>query len=96
MKNTKNKGKYGHPHTSIFSCDCKRAEYGASSRIHYHIFSGNASFVTEHLNKGLIDFGILFRTPDLKKYEAFKLPSKDIWGVLILENSPLVEKETVV
>lgn len=63
--------------------------------IHYHIFSGNASFVTEHLDKGLIDFGIVFGTPHLKKYKAVKLPSKDIWGVLMLESSPLAKKETI-
>ena len=27
--------------------------------IHYHIFSGNADFVIEHLDKGLIDFGMI-------------------------------------
>ena len=27
--------------------------------IHYHIYSGNAEFVFEYLDKGLIDFGLL-------------------------------------
>ncbi len=63
--------------------------------IHYHISSGNASFVKEYLDKGLIDFGIIFETPDPKKYEAFKLPDKDVWGVLMPRNSQLAEKESV-
>ncbi len=63
--------------------------------IHYHISSGNAVFVTEQLDKGLIDFGIIFGTPDTKKYEALKLPSKDIWGVLMRKDSPLAGKEAI-
>lgn len=63
--------------------------------IHYHIYSGNAFFVQEHLDKGLIDFGIVFGTPDLKKYDAARLPYKDNWGVLMLQDSPLAEKEAI-
>lgn len=63
--------------------------------IHYHISSGNASFVKERLDKGLIDFGIVFETPDYKKYDALKLPSKDIWGVLMRKDSPLAKKDAI-
>ena len=63
--------------------------------IHYHISSGNSVFVKEQLDKGLIDFGIIFATPDTKKYEVLKLPSKDIWGILMRKDSPLAEKESV-
>ena len=63
--------------------------------IHYHISSGNAIFVKEQLDKGLIDFGIIFGTPDRTKYKALKLPTKDIWGVLMRKDSPLAEKESI-
>lgn len=63
--------------------------------IHYRISSGNAAFVTEHLDKGLIDFGIVFGTPDLKKYDALKLPVKDVWGVLMPKSAPLAQKESI-
>ena len=63
--------------------------------IHYHISSGNALFVREQLDKGLIDFGIIFGAPDLTKYDALKLPSKDIWGVLMPKDSPLAGKEAI-
>ena len=69
-----------------------RADYPG---IHYHISSGNAAFVQERLDKGLIDFGIVFGSPDLKKYEALKLPDEDVWGVLIPKDAPLAEKETI-
>lgn len=63
--------------------------------IHYHISSGNAAFVTERLDKGLIDFGLVFGTPDFKKYNALKLPQKDSWGVLMLADCPLAKKESI-
>lgn len=69
-----------------------RADYPG---IHYHISSGNAAFVQERLDKGLIDFGIVFGSPDLKKYEALKLPDEDVWGVLMPKDAPLAEKETI-
>ena len=57
--------------------------------IHYHISSGNAEYVLEYLDKGLIDFGLLFREPDLKKYEWLTLPAGDVWGVLMRRDTPL-------
>lgn len=36
--------------------------------IHYHIASGNAAFVMEQLEKGLIDFGLVFGAVDQSKY----------------------------
>lgn len=49
--------------------------------IHYHISSGNAEFVLEQLDKGLIDFGIVFGSVDFEKYNALKIPVRDTWGV---------------
>lgn len=63
--------------------------------IHYHISSGNADFVTEQLDKGLIDFGIVFGNVDHVKYNSIELPFRDIWGVLMKRNSPLASKETI-
>ena len=60
--------------------------------IHYHISSGNAEYVLEYLDKGLIDFGLLFGTVDTQKYESLPLPTRDIWGVLMRRDSPLAEK----
>lgn len=63
--------------------------------IHYHISSGNAEFVLEQLDKGLIDFGIVFGDVDLTKYNALKMPFKDTWGVLMRRDCALAEKESV-
>ena len=63
--------------------------------IHYHISSGNAKFVVEQLDKGLIDFGIVFGQVDQTRYNSLKMPTKDIWGVLMRRDSALAQKETI-
>ncbi len=56
--------------------------------IHYHISSGNADFVMDQLDKGLIDFGLLYDSVDMSKYDTLKVPLKDVWGVLMRRDSP--------
>lgn len=63
--------------------------------IHYHISSGNAEYVLESLDRGLIDFGLLFGSFDAQKYDALPLPVRDTWGVLMRRDAPLAEKAAV-
>lgn len=67
----------------------------ACPNIHYHLHSGNAEDVTERLDKGLLDFGILIQPADLTKYDYLDLPAKDRWGVIMRKDSPLAEKEAI-
>ncbi|MFR1671322.1 MAG: LysR family transcriptional regulator [Candidatus Gastranaerophilaceae bacterium] len=63
--------------------------------IKYHIYSGNAEDVTERLDKGLLDFGVLIQPTDLSKYDYVTLPSKDVWGVIMRKDSPLANKNEI-
>lgn len=63
--------------------------------IKFHIQSGNAEDVTEKLDKGLLDFGILIQPVDLSKYDHLTLPEKDIWGVVMRKDSPLAQQKYV-
>lgn len=63
--------------------------------VHFHIFSGDGVDVCERLDKGLLDFGLLFEPIDQKKYSALRLPHQDIWGVLLRRDSPLAQKDSV-
>lgn len=63
--------------------------------IQYHISSGNAAFVKERLDKGLLDFGIVFGPVDLTKYNSLKISAKEVWGVLMRKDSPLASKEAI-
>lgn len=63
--------------------------------IHYHIASGNSEFVMERLEKGLIDFGLVFTNIDLTRFDALKMPARDVWGVLMRKDSALAQKEVI-
>ena len=63
--------------------------------IKFHIYSGNAEDVTEKLDRGLLDFGILIQPIDLSKYDNITLPDKDVWGVIARKDSPIAKKQAV-
>lgn len=63
--------------------------------IRYHLYSGNEDDVTERLDKGLLDFGILIQPADVSKYNYINIPAKDIWGVVMRKDSPLACKDTI-
>lgn len=63
--------------------------------LHYHIFSGDSEDVLERLDKGLLDFGIVFNPTDLSSYNHISIPKKDRWGVLMRQDSPLANRNTV-
>ncbi|UWD48432.1 LysR family transcriptional regulator [Clostridioides difficile] len=63
--------------------------------IRYHLFSGNADDVTERLDKGLLDFGILIEPASMEKYDYIKLPVNDVWGLLMKKDCELAQKRTI-
>lgn len=63
--------------------------------IHYHLYSGNSEDVTERLDKGLLDFGILIQHADISKYDYINIPAKDTWGVVMRKDSPLAKKDSI-
>ena len=63
--------------------------------IRYHLYSGNAQDVTERLDKGLLDFGLLIQPTDIAKYDYLSLPAKDSWGVILRRDSPLAAKQSI-
>ena len=63
--------------------------------IHYHLFSGDAEAITERIDKGLLDFGILIEPVDITKYNRIKLNINDIWGLLIKDDYLLPDKKII-
>lgn len=63
--------------------------------IRYHFYSGNSDDVTEQLDKGLLDFGILIQPADLSKYNYINIPATDVWGVVMRKDSPLAAKQSI-
>ena len=63
--------------------------------IRYHLYSGNADDVAERLDKGLLDFGVFIGTTNMERYNYLRLPDTDTWGLLMREDSPLADKESI-
>lgn len=79
---------------SLLSKEIKelREEY---PNIHFHFFSGNADNVTERLDNGLIDFGVLAEPSNISKYDSISLPAVDTWGLLMRKDHRLAGKEFI-
>lgn len=63
--------------------------------LQYSLYSADGSDVIERLDKGLLDFGIVFQSVDTSKYNVIELPLKDRFGVLMRRDSPLAGKESI-
>ena len=61
----------------------------------YHITSGDTEQVTEKLDKGLLDFGVICETPNTDKYEYLVFPDSDLWGAVMLKKHPLAKKKSI-
>lgn len=66
-----------------------------SPLIHFHIISGDRESVVESLDRGLIDFGILFGDINSSKYECLALDYSDNFGVLMRKDDPLSKKDFI-
>ena len=64
-------------------------------QIKYHLLSGNSYDITEPLDKGLLDFGVLVEPVDLTKYEHLRLPVTDTWGLLMRKDHPLASLDSI-
>ncbi|MWN90199.1 LysR family transcriptional regulator [Gilliamella sp. Pra-s65] len=64
-------------------------------QIRIHIYSGNANDVSERIDKGLLDFGVLIEPSHLTKYESLCLPQQDTWGVLMRKDCALANLKVI-
>ncbi len=69
-----------------------RQEY---PKIIFNLYSGNLEDVTEKLDRGLLDFGIIMSPCDILKYDNILLPEKDTWGIVMRKDSHLSVKTSV-
>ena len=64
-------------------------------QIIYHFFSGSTVEVKEQLDKGIFDFGIFVEQIDPQKYDHYRLPVNDTWGVIMRKDSPLAKLDSI-
>lgn len=64
--------------------------------ITYRLLSGDGDFVSDKLESGAVDFGLLVVSQvDSDRYSFVKMPVRDRWGILMREDSELVRKASV-
>ena len=63
--------------------------------VHFHIVSGEKSMITEAIDRGSIDFGVVFGNIDAAKYNSIPIDYKDIWGVLMRRDATLANNEFI-
>lgn len=63
--------------------------------VNFHLFSGSEEEVAERLDKGLIDFALFVGQANLDKYDYFRLPCADTWGVVVRSDHPLAAKSSL-
>lgn len=67
----------------------------AHPEVKFRFFSGDSTAVSEKLDKGLIDFGVMLGVSDLSAYRSVRLNASDRWGVLVRRDDELAERATV-
>lgn len=64
-------------------------------QVQFRIYSANADDIKEHIEKGLLDMGLLTEPVDIGRYAFLRTPQKDRWGVLLPKNHPLAQRESI-
>lgn len=92
----------GDIHIGCSESECNRIVMKAMAKtqeryplVRFHITSGNAQYVTEKVDQGLIDLGIVVDPADLSKYDYIKLPDHDTRGVLMRKDSELAKLDAI-
>ena len=60
--------------------------------VQFEIYTNNADHVKEHLDKGLLDFGLLLEPINIEKYDFIRMKDKERWGLLVSADSHLAPK----
>lgn len=63
--------------------------------VKFQFYNGDAEALTEKLDHGTLDFGILIEPIDIVKYEHLPLNETDEWGLLMRKDCRLAEKDVI-
>ena len=64
-------------------------------RIRLHLTSGNEEMVTDQLQKGLLDFGLLCCAAPPVEYAYRQLSHEDVWGLYLRRSNPLAAQSGI-
>ena len=65
--------------------------------VSFEIITGTADIILikERLEHGLLDFGFLLEPIDIEKFDYLRLPTKEVWGVLLPANHRLSSEKAI-
>lgn len=63
--------------------------------VQFQFYSGNSDNITERIERGILDLGLLLEPVDISKYNFLRFPGREEWGVQVSEKSKLAERENV-
>ncbi len=61
----------------------------------FHIYTAIADDVTERLENGVLDMGLLLEPVEISRYHFVRMPLEEKWQVLMRKDCPLAEKEKI-
>ncbi len=63
--------------------------------VQFHLYNEMADNIKDRLDKGLVDVGLLLEPVDTVKYDFVRLSQKETWGILMRDDHPLAERQTI-
>ena len=64
-------------------------------KVKYELYSADGDDIREKLDRGDLDFGILLEPVEAAKYDFFRLPYWETWGVVMRKDDPLAQKRSI-
>lgn len=64
-------------------------------QVRFELYSADGDDIREKLDRGDLDLGILVEPAETAKYDFFRLPYRDTWGVLMRKDDPLACREVI-
>ena len=78
---------------------CCRKSWPAFStqypKVKYELYSADGDDIRAKLDQGDLDFGILVEPVETAKYDFFRLPYRETWGVVMRRDDPLAQKRFI-
>lgn len=75
--------------------DCIAAFSKKHPAVEYEFLSGNASNISDYIERGLVDIGLMNRPVDIRKYDFVSMPVEEQWGVLVRPDHALAQKDSI-
>ena len=68
---------------------------GKYPAVQFTLYNETVDNIKDRLDKGLVDIGLLLEPVDVTKFDYVRLSQQDTWGLLVRDDHPLTEKESL-